>query len=163
MQINQEYDNLIPKPDKDDYEALKRSIQESGMYSPIITNQEGTILDGHTRYRICQELGITPKTETMSFESPLHEKKFVIECNLKRRHLNTYQKVELAVPPVEIEKEIAAQNEKAGKKLTPTSNDVGVERPGATARAAKKIGVSEPTLARAMTVMQKEQVETAFE
>jgi len=59
------------------------------------------------------------------------------------------------VPLVEIEKEIASQNAKAGKKLTPASFDAWVERPRATARAAKKIGVSEPTLARAMTVMQK--------
>jgi len=59
------------------------------------------------------------------------------------------------VPLVEIEKELAKQQQGARNDLTSTSNDVEVERPGATARAAKKIGVSEPTLARAMTVMQK--------
>jgi len=41
---------------KEEYEALKRSIQNEGLHFPIIVNPEGYILDGHHRWRICQQL-----------------------------------------------------------------------------------------------------------
>ena len=37
------------------------------------------------------------------FEDSLLEKKYVIECNLERRHLTTYQKIELGIALLDIE------------------------------------------------------------
>ncbi|KFM18195.1 MT-A70 family protein [Marine Group I thaumarchaeote SCGC RSA3] len=67
---------------------LKESIKKDGQWTPITINQDGVILDGHHRYRICNELSITPKTITKTFQNKLLEEKFVIESNLLRRHLN---------------------------------------------------------------------------
>ena len=53
--------------------------------------------DGHHRVRACHELNLPPKTETIEFDSEIQEKKFVCEINLKRRHLNDFQKAELAL------------------------------------------------------------------
>ena len=65
------------------------------------------ILDGHHRFQICNELGIEAKFEVKEFPNALLEKKFVIESNLRRRHLNRFQRAKLVLPLLEIEKELA--------------------------------------------------------
>ncbi len=74
------------------------------------------VLDGHHRYRACTELGIEPDFEVRKFDDKLLEKKFVIEANLRRRHLNNFQLVELAVPLLEIEKALAKKRQVKGGK-----------------------------------------------
>lgn len=64
------------------------------MIVPVIVNKDGIALDGHNRIRACKELGIPVQYHTKDFD-PLEEKKFVIEANLNRRHLNEFQKAEL--------------------------------------------------------------------
>ena len=107
--INPEYEALLPKLPKEEYEALKVSVQTEGLHYPIVVNAKGEILDGHNRFRICQELGLNPKIDERHFEDKLLEKKFVIEVNLRRRHLNTFQQIELAKPLLEIEKNLAQE------------------------------------------------------
>lgn len=63
---------------------------------PITINQNGVILDGHTRYKICRELGIKPVFETKEFDNEYDERRFVIVVNLSRRQLSKFQKGELA-------------------------------------------------------------------
>ena len=72
------------------------SIEQNGQLEEITITGDGTVLDGHHRLKILKELGIEPKTKVKSFDNPLSEKLYVIECNLKRRHLNDFQKAELA-------------------------------------------------------------------
>ena len=85
IKINEEYAKFVPEISQSDYESLKASIKEDGLFVPIILNQHGIILDGHHRYRACHELGIEPRTMEREFEDSLLEKQFVIEVNLKRR------------------------------------------------------------------------------
>ncbi len=60
------------------------------------------------------ELGIEPDFEVRKFDDKLMEKKFVIEANLRRRHLNNFQLVELAVPLLEIERALAKKRQSKG-------------------------------------------------
>jgi len=111
IQVNAEYAALLPKISPDDYEALKASIKNDGLHYPIVVNKEDVILDGHHRYRACNELGIKPKFEVKEFPNALLEKKFVIESNLRRRHLNKFQRAKLVLPLLEIEKELAKERQ----------------------------------------------------
>ena len=106
LSINPEYDRLVPNLSKIDYGNLFNSIKKNGQWIPILVNPDGVILDGHNRYDICQELGITSKHAVREFENQLLEKKFVIECNLHRRHLNDIQKVQLGIPLQKINEDI---------------------------------------------------------
>ena len=128
IKIIDEYQALIPAQSDQEYQSLKQSIKENGFWgsNPIAINSEGIILDGHHRHRACQELGIelrTTFTKIMQFENKLQEKLFVINSNLRRRHLNSFQKVELALSSKSILQEIAKRNESLGGKgvrnLTP--------------------------------------------
>lgn len=117
LRSNPEYEKLLPKMSEEEFASLKASIGEEGQHYAIIVNEDLEILDGHHRFRACNELGIEPDFEVRKFEDKLLEKKFVIEANLRRRHLNNFQLVELGVPLLEIEKALAKKRQAgAGKK-----------------------------------------------
>jgi len=161
LNISNEYEELLPKLSPKEYKALKLSIKTDGQHLPIIINPQNTILDGHNRFNICQELGIEPKCEIATFPNQLLEKKFVIEINLQRRHLNDFQRTELAIPLEEIEKELAKQRQtatlpKEGEKgFQPVCSSNELNTGQARDIVAKAAGVSPTTYHRAKTVSQK--------
>src|SRR5215204_3226103 len=105
LKINPEYSKLVSPLSNLEFQALKNSISEKGLHLPIIVNQENVILDGHHRYKICKELAIEPIVQVKKFDNLLDEKEFVIEINLKRRHLNNFQIAEVEYKMEEIYKE----------------------------------------------------------
>ena len=76
--INPEYERLVSPLSVDEYETLKKSIKKDGLWIPILINAENEILDGHHRFRACQELEIQTKHAVREFKNKLLEKKFVI-------------------------------------------------------------------------------------
>ena len=91
----------------------------------------------------------------------LLEKKFVIEVNLRRRHLNDFQKAELAYPLLEIERELAKQRQsKAGElfgkgKNSSSSNELKLSEGQARDIVAKVAGLSPTTFQRAVKIIEK--------
>jgi ParB-like chromosome segregation protein Spo0J len=162
LHLNPEYDKLLPKMSEEEFAELKASIQTEGQHYPIIVNEDLEVLDGHHRFRACVELGIEPDFEVRKFDDKLVEKKFVIEANLRRRHLNNFQLVELAVPLLEIEKALAKKRQSKGAKegqdspLGLAPNDAEPEFKGKAAEAvAKKAGVSARTFERGKKILEK--------
>src|SRR5208283_405375 len=146
----------------EEFAELKASIKAEGQHYPIIVNEDLEVLDGHHRYQACIELGIEPDFEVRRFDDKLLEKKFVIEANLRRRHLNNFQLVELAVPLLEIEKALAKKRQAKGGKngrnqqLGLASDDAEPEfKAKATGLVAKKAGVSTRTFERGKKIMEK--------
>lgn len=148
--INPSYGGLVHPLTENEYLDLKQSMAESGQFVPIIVNTKGIILDGHHRWKICRELSIKPKITTKDFESPLFEKLFVIDCNLKRRHLNSYQKGVLTLKKKPIYEEIAKKNMFLGgrgdKILTPLNRVNG--------KLGGEVGISHETI-RKIEIIQK--------
>ena len=72
--INPEYSDLVYPLSKLEYEVLKYSISEKGLHLPIIINQDNVILDGHNRFKICQELRIKPQFEVKEFKDHYRKK-----------------------------------------------------------------------------------------
>jgi ParB-like chromosome segregation protein Spo0J len=105
IKINPEYEMLVPELSENDLQLLRASIKaDNAAHTPIFVNQEGTILDGHHRWRIIQEFGIRAYQITVKhFDDPLLEKKFVIDVNVRRRQLNSFQKAELFLKLAHIE------------------------------------------------------------
>lgn len=159
VKINPEYERLLLKLPKTEYEALKESIKAEGLHFPITVNGEGFILDGHHRYRICLELGVEPKFEVKTFPNKLLEKKFVIEANLKRRHLTPFQRAELAYPLLEIERQLAKQRQlatlKKGNKLPISSFELNGEKGQSRDIVARKAGLSPITFQRAVKIIEE--------
>jgi hypothetical protein len=112
FQINtsQKYASLIPELSPQEYESLRQSIKENGLYFPIVVNQNGTILDGHHRNRACKELGIIPEILIRESKGKQDEWLFIINSNLKRRQLNSFQRTQVALKSKPILTEIARNN-----------------------------------------------------
>jgi ParB-like chromosome segregation protein Spo0J len=162
LRVNPEYEKLLPKMSDEEFAELKASIETEGQHYPIVANENLEVLDGHHRFRACVELGIEPDFEVRRFEDKLVEKKFVIEANLRRRHLNSFQLVELGVPLLEIEKRLAKKRQVAGGKngrnvqLGLAPDDAKPAFKGkATAAVAKKLGVSTRTFERGKKIVEK--------
>ncbi len=163
LRLNPEYQKLLPKMSDEEFQELKASIKAEGQHYPIVANEDLEVLDGHHRFRACTELGIEPDFEVRKFMDKLIEKKFVIEANLRRRHLTKFQLVELGVPLLEIEKELAKKRQIEGGKLG-RSMQLGLAlddakpaftKSKATAAVAKKVGVSTRTFERGKKILEK--------
>ena|GEM_PF-2996303 len=115
LTVDDDFRSLIPPLTDDEYSRLERSIIAEGVRDPIITWQ-GTIVDGHNRYRICQEHGIAFKTAEIVFGSKDAAKIWIIENQFGRRNLNSYQKSVLAL---QLEPLYAAE---AKRRISPGTN-----------------------------------------
>lgn len=162
LRLNPEYEKMLPRMSVEEFTELRESIKSEGQHYPIVANSDLEVLDGHHRFRACTELGIEPDFEVRHFEDKLLEKKFVIEANLRRRHLNNFQLVELAVPLLEIEKALAKKRKVEGGKngrnlqLGLASDDVKpIFKGKATEIVAKKAGVSTRTFERGKKILEK--------
>src|SRR5215211_6089649 len=155
VKINPEYASLVSELSVEEYKSLKQSIKkENGLYVPIIVNQNGIILDGHHRYKACQELGIEPKTLVREFKDKLDEQLFVIDCNLIRRQLNNFQRTELALKSKPILEAIVKRNEslggKGGRNLTPLGR--------VDERIGERAGVSRDTVRKVEKILENEHI-----
>ena len=164
LKIDEEYMSLLPPLSQPESEALKRSIKEDGLHYPIIANKNGIVLDGHNRLKVCRELGISPRFEIKDFSNDrLQEKKFVIVSNLRRRHLNDFQKIELSQPLLSMQRILAKQRKilagqtfgrgKTNRLLPDGSKQSEGE---AVENIAREIGVSPRTYYRALSILQKQ-------
>lgn len=108
--------NIFPEVIGEDYERLKADLKNNGYDSkqPIYL-YHGAIIDGWNRYKICNELGITPVFER--FEGTDTEAvQYVLRTN-KRRNLNSGQWAAIANEAEEIieaiEKDVEENRRKA--------------------------------------------------
>jgi len=100
--IDDEYYDLVPRPTKEQRKALKKSIENEGQKEPITIDPTGKILDGNTRYEICEELGRETKYLIRNSIDEEANKNYAITVNLKRRHLNDFQIYELFEKQIEM-------------------------------------------------------------
>jgi len=162
LTTKKEYLSLIPPLSETEFESLKTSIKDSGLFVPVIVNKDNVILDGHHRFRACKELGIPLQFTTKNFEDLLHEKEFVIEVNLKRRHINEFQKAELGYILEDIQGALAQARMKATqfkpggkppKKRIPSVE--GDRSYGASEQIAKRVGISHATYERSKKIIKQ--------
>ena len=149
LTINPEYENMWDKLPKVEFEALRDSIRENGLFEKLVLNQDNVLLDGHNRRDALHALGI-PVTEDLverkHFDNVLDEKIFIMLVNLQRRHLNDYQKTEKAKPLEDLYTEKAIQ-----RQLNGTLSSIE-DKGRAGELTAKVIGVSKATYERAKKI-----------
>jgi hypothetical protein len=85
---------LLPELPPDEYEALKADIAAHGVLVPIEVDEDGNILDGHTRERAWRELGKNepPPLIVRQGLSEVEKRAHARKSNLLRRHLTSEQK-----------------------------------------------------------------------
>ena len=83
---------IFPLMEQEDIERLAQDIKLHGQREAIKLF-EGKILDGRSRYKACILAGKEPIVENLSTDDPL---KYVISCNVHRRHMNETQRAWVA-------------------------------------------------------------------
>jgi hypothetical protein len=160
LSTKKEYLTLLPRPSETEFESLKQSIaSEHRLIVPVIVNKDGIVLDGHNRFRACNELGILLQYHTKDFDDPLEEKQFVIEANVNRRHLNEFQRAELGFLMEGIEGELAKKKQEESQ-FKPGHPRYGVEGEARIVSPishiiAKKAGISHATYERSKKIIIK--------
>lgn len=153
----------FPLLEGDEFNLLVEDIRKNGQLEPIVT-VDGLILDGLNRYRACQEIGIEAVTEAYAGDDPLS---YVVSLNVRRRHMDTSQRAQLAT---EMEEEFAeaekakkeARRKEDGRYAPSDSGEQNGDRDYqkeneqlAATRAAKAFNVSRASVVRAKRVKEQ--------
>ena len=148
LAIDPELRDLIPSLSEEEHRLLEDSILRSGCDTPLIV-WNGTIVDGHNRYEICQKHGIPFTYEERAFESKDAAMFWMLEHQLARRNLNSYQRSLLAVRFEPMLKCEAEKRILSGKATDPPQNSAEGSSKGETReKLAKMAGVSRDTIAK---------------
>ena len=113
MNINPTFHALIPPLAAEELAQLEANILADGCRDPLVT-WNGTLIDGHNRYAICQKHGIEFKTVAMEFHSETHVVLWIRTNQLGRRNLTDDQRAMIADAVAEIESKLA-RSEQAKK------------------------------------------------
>ena len=98
--VDQEFQSLIPPLSSDEFSILKNNIQSDGCREPIVlwrSDENLIIVDGHNRYRICNEYGIKFDTVLYDFLNRDEVKLWIINNQFGRRNINDFQRAELVI------------------------------------------------------------------
>ena len=96
LTIDPEFRDLIPSPSDEERALLEDSIVANGCESPLFI-WNGVIVDGHNRYEICQKHSIPFAVVEKDFVNRDAALLWIIQTQLGRRNLTSYQKSELVL------------------------------------------------------------------
>ena len=87
---------VMPDMAQEEYDALKEDIAERGVMIPIEFDEDGNVLDGHHRLKICGELDITDYPKVIrSGMNEAEKRTHARKLNMARRQLSREQRREL--------------------------------------------------------------------
>lgn len=94
LKINKKLKEVVPKLKSEDYIALITSIEEKGLMKPIDVMADGTIIDGHHRYKACRELKIEPAYQVLENVKTIEDAlEYSFGINFARRQLTDFEKM----------------------------------------------------------------------
>lgn len=145
LKIDPEFRDKIPPLTDAEYEQLKDNILCDGeVYEPICI-WNGTIVDGHNRWKIIQEHPTIPfRTKEMSFADKWEAFDWMYKKQLGRRNLTDEQRTVL------IGKMYEARKQSHGGQLRGSrQNDDSIHSGRTVMQIAKELGVGQKTVERA--------------
>lgn len=141
--------------DSPEYDEIRKSIKQNGLWEPLVIRDDGTILSGHLRVAVLRELGKkSAPCRVMSFDSYREEVTFLVRSNTDRRQLSKDQlayafKRMRSIPPEEggvkrkqgRPKDITRDGEKSssGGQVSSRSDDAAAEVLGVGTKEARAL------------------------
>ena len=130
LKIDEEFRGALPPLKDVEYSILEEKIKSNGCEMPLIT-WNGTLIDGHNRYKICHENGIPFEYKEMEFDCREAVRIWIIENQIGRRNLTPFQSCEIVYPL----KEALA---KEAKKIQGTRTDLVIGKKADKSEVDKK-------------------------
>jgi len=161
LKINSDVERLTPQMTDVEFQRLKQSIREYGLKIPIEVMPDGTIIDGHHRYKACKELEIEPTYHINKDVTTIEQAKVLArelndsrrQMNLPRRILCAYQTYKEKLEQEAKERQLA--HLKQYQKSPSVSRDTNGEKGRTREILAKELGIAPATLARAFKIIEK--------
>ena len=94
MVIDKEFAELIPPLAEEEYRGLEASIVSEGCRDALVCWGD-ILIDGHNRYKICEEHGIEYRTVEREFSGRNEVLLGIMKNQLSRRNLNDFQRIEI--------------------------------------------------------------------
>jgi len=156
IKINPKIEKYIEPLNEKQFEKLKRSIKEDGLLTEIEVMPDGTIVDGHHRYKACKELGIKPRIKVLQNITTVEQAiDYTYKVNILRRQMNKFQIAEWAY-----KRRYWEEREKAleRKKRGLPSNEGKAET---AEKIAEEIPISRATFERALKVLSERRIHSS--
>jgi len=91
IKINKEFQDLLYPLSDSEKAGLRAGIQGEGLRVAIDIDESGTILDGHHRYDICQELKVAARFRLKQGKSKEEKIELIYSRNMDRRQISPEQ------------------------------------------------------------------------
>lgn len=164
LHIDKELEEFIPPLTEKEFSSLSLSIKANGCQDNIKVwhRSDGsldTIVDGHNRYKICQQLKIPFKITRMKFADKSDAMMWMCSEQGSRRNLNIVQLLELHSKLQVYLERFAKERMLAGEKIENAKNETLVPR-GTKGKSSKELSqiigtVSERTIDRFNIIKKK--------
>ena len=155
LKISETLSHLMPPLSAEEESLLTESLLDNGCREPLVV-WNGTLVDGHTRYRICWRHGIPFTYVEMKFESENDAVLWSIRNQIGRRNLTPFQRCELVLP---YEDDLKAEAKKR-QGWRSDHHSMPHEKGKTRDHLAMMAGVSSGTLCKAKVIMDKADDET---
>lgn len=125
LKINQRFEKFSPKKKPDEMKKLRESLKTRGYLSEKITTWHGYIVDGHNRYKLCEELNIIIPDdciEELNLGDSAEEidvMDWILTHHLSSKSLKPGEKLAMMD---EFKEEVRIENEKKKSELIAESN-----------------------------------------
>lgn len=147
LKIDEELRDLLPSLSLDEKKQLEKNLIQDGYIESPIYTWNGYIIDGHNRYEICRKNRIEFPVEELQLgkdSTKTDAMEWMINTQLGRRNLESYQKIIVAERYERILKEKAKRNQGCNN----VADSVHVDK-----ELAKIAGVGHATIGRWKYVM----------
>lgn len=95
LRIDEEFRDLLPPLTGEEYEGLRQALKQHGCLDTIKVWGD-TIVDGHNRYKICNEEGIEYRTQQIDFANRDEVIAWICGNQDGRRNLNEAQRIRVS-------------------------------------------------------------------
>lgn len=96
LKIDPDFQKLIPPMSPDEYKGLEENLIANGCEDALVV-WNGTIVDGHNRYKICHQHNIPFAVRDGAFESKDEATIYIIRRQFDRRNLDIRDRVKLVL------------------------------------------------------------------
>lgn len=108
LKISDDLEHVMPPLQSMELDLLTKSLLDEGCRDPLVV-WNGTVVDGHNRYRICREKQIPFQFVEMEFTDVAAAKMWIIRNQLARRNVPDFVRCEMVLP---LEAELKAEAKK---------------------------------------------------
>lgn len=143
LSIDPEFKKWIMPLRDDEFRGLEENIMQYGCTQPLDT-WKGILIDGHNRYKICQEHGIYFEIHEMEFDSRDDAKNYMIRNQLARRNVTPEQRDYLMGKLYSEQKQNSFENLNRDRSAMPQS-----EAPRKSEQIGEQFNVNHATVERA--------------